>query len=973
MPTLQISLLGPLQVRLSGVPAHLRTDAMRVLLAYLARHEGVPQRRDRLADLLSPDRPNPAALTYLRNRLTLLRKALKDDEAVPPWFMVDRKQIMLRTGDDVLVDLSRFEQLLARVEAHAHRQLAGCPHCLTLLQEAVALVRGEMMAGLNFPSEPWELWLLTQREYVNQRALEAMTWLREALLTRGDWEGALAIAQRQLQIEPWLEAAHRAAMQARFQLGDRNGALAQFEQCKARLWDELGVEPDPESEQLRQALFDQQPLRSDTDKKEPWPTPIGPFFGREREQAHLLQTLVDPAHRLVTIVGAGGIGKTRLALEVGRQLRMSFPDGVYFVPLDAVKGGAEQIKIAIGEAAGLAQADQQLTGEQVLSILRDKAMLLILDNCEMVLDELAFLPDWLKRAPQLALLTTSREALAFHAESLLILTGLPTGEAALNAAEAMFEARGQAARADFALSEATLPQVRQICRLVDGSPLAIALAAAWVRRRSLTQIIDSIGESLDFLSSRMRDVDPRHRSMRAAFETSWQLLDGQEQAVLAALSIFPTPFSATAALAIAGASLADLDTLCDKSLLQQESEAERYQMHSLLRQFTAEKLGARAPDVAQRFVDYFHRFAAANQQSYGPLQAEWRNLLAAITLAHRRAEWATVLSFVRLLDKPWFRQIRFNDMRIGLTMAVAAATALDDRPALAQSLLRLGEVEMEQSDYQAAERCLNDALNHFLHLEDGLGIAQSQYALSRIKLEQAHDEEAVRLSQESMRLFEEAGDGLGVARNLNLLALCCIKQRRDFATAQRHLEEAAALQRALPLTSSYVETLRHLARVQSMAGDTERAAQRLAEAAQVAQKLGNLGEEGAVLYERLLLAKEQAQWEAALAFGGTALERFRALGSLRWEALIKTQLGLLHQQRGDPHAALALVNEGLELFDALGDRYEQSYSLYYASILYDALGQAERGAAAKGRARQLAAALGDPLLIARLAEGDGAL
>lgn len=109
MPTLQISLLGPLQVRLSGVPAHFRTDAMRVLLAYLARHEGVPQRRDRLADLLSPDRPNPAALTYLRNRLTLLRKALKDDEAVPPWFMVDRKQIMLRTGDDVLVDLSRDE------------------------------------------------------------------------------------------------------------------------------------------------------------------------------------------------------------------------------------------------------------------------------------------------------------------------------------------------------------------------------------------------------------------------------------------------------------------------------------------------------------------------------------------------------------------------------------------------------------------------------------------------------------------------------------------------------------------------------------------------------------------------------------------------------------------------------------------------------------------------------------------------
>lgn len=286
------------------------------------------------------------------------------------------------------------------------------------------------------------------------------------------------------------------------------------------------------------------------------PPPTDRFFGRAAELTQLLDRLVDPAYRLVTLVGAGGIGKTRLAVEVGRQLLLSFPDGVWFVGLDGVRDDTAAIQIAIGAAACLEVDGKQLTGEQVIAILREKRLLLILDNCETVLEALEFVPLWLRRAPHVALLATSREPLNFQAESVVQVDRLPPPAAA-----ALFAERARMARDDFALSAENQAAVDLICRQVDGSPLGIALAAAWVRRRSLAQIGDAIDRSLDFLTTRLRDVDPRHRSMRAVLETSWQLLMPEHQAILAALSVFPAAFSAEAAAAVAGAALLDLDEL----------------------------------------------------------------------------------------------------------------------------------------------------------------------------------------------------------------------------------------------------------------------------------------------------------------------------------------------------------------------------------------------------------------------------
>ncbi len=981
MTNLRINLLGPLQVTVGDYPAEFRTDALRVLLAYLAARQGVPQRRDTLAALLSPNRGDRDALTYLRNRLTRLRRTLSDDAATPPWFVIDRKEIALRTGDDILIDITRFEQLLATVEGHAHRQLAGCPTCLAHLKEAVDLVRGELLAGLNFPSDTWEAWLVTEREYLQQHTLDAMTLLRDAQIERGEWAAVLDVAQRQLRLEPWLEPAHRVMMQAHHYLGDRNAALAQYEQCEQLLWDELGVEPEDETRQLRQQIFDNALVTSDgAEVCDNLPLQMTRFFGRKTEQTNLLERLVDPNYRLITLVGTGGIGKTRLAIEVGAQVRMSFPDGVWFVPLDAVKGGAgqirEQIKIAVGEAAGLSQGQEgrQLTGDQVLAILRDKRMLLIFDNCEVVLDELLFIPEWLRRAPQVAILATSREPLNLQAESVVLLDGLSTGEGEMgvggiamtegemHAAEALFAERGRMARDGFEVSAENLPLVRQICQLVDGSPLGIALAAAWVRRRSLAQIIGSIDRSLDFLRTRLHDGEPRHRSMRAVFETSWQMLEPEEQAILAALSVFPTSFSTAASAEVAGARLFDLDLLCEKSLLQQQHESERYAMHSLVRQFAAEKLAERTPEVEQAFVDTFYQFARAHRSDYLRLQPEWRNFLVAITKAHDLGAWQTVLDFVQVLDEPWFRQIRFTEMREGLAYALQAATTLQDMPALARTMLRLGEIEIEQNDYDSAETHLTQTLAHLMRLEDSLGIAHAKYFLGRIKDEQAQNGEALVLFEESKRIFEDENDLLGIAKNLNLIAVCSFKLSRSPQSSQAYLEESASLQRQLPLSSCYVETLRHLARINVLSESYAEAEEYLIEASDVSRQLNDLGEYAAVLYERLLLCKNRHQLDEAIAFGDECLANFRKLGSLRWEALIKTQLGLLHQAKEEPRRGLALLTEGLQIFQELGDFYEQAYSYYYLHKLYAELNETEESQNAKQHARKLNLELADPQL-----------
>lgn len=313
-----------------------------------------------------------------------------------------------------------------------------------------------------------------------------------------------------------------------------------------------------------------------------------PFLGRQSEVAALCRLLDEPACRLITLSGPGGIGKTRLAIEVAAQVRHQFADGVAFVPLQAV-ASAQLLASTIADALRLPLQGQAETATQLLQALHDRQLLLVLDNFEQLLDGADLLLRILRAAPEVTVLVTSREVLNLREEWLFAVTELDLpgdgagAELLQSSAVQLFVACAQRVRRDFDLAVEG-PAVAQICRLVAGMPLAIELAAAWAKSLPCAEIAAEIGRNLLFLEANLRDLPERHRSVRAAFDQSWRLLSAAEQRVFRRLAVFRGGFTPDAAIQVADATLPLLAALVDKSLIRLDSGG-RYQTHELLRQY----------------------------------------------------------------------------------------------------------------------------------------------------------------------------------------------------------------------------------------------------------------------------------------------------------------------------------------------------------------------------------------------------
>ncbi|MFQ5436211.1 MAG: hypothetical protein ACE5FD_15190, partial [Anaerolineae bacterium] len=403
------------------------------------------------------------------------------------------------------------------------------------------------------------------------------------------------------------------------------------------LGEELGVEPETATAELAGRIAAGDSVRSSLARRmHNLPAPITPYFGRQEEQAMLQQRFRDPDYRLMTLVGEGGIGKSRLSLEVAWTQREQFADGVWFVPLAGVQGPPangsgnlspaarmrlqDDIATAIAEAMGLPVGGRESPGKQLLTLLRDRQTLLLLDNFEHLLAGADLVINLLQQSPQVFVICTSREPLNYVAEWVFPLERLPLPsrslddphlsesagpfDATTSPAVQLFVDRAQRANGRFALTTENQAQVVQLCRLVAGLPLALELAAALLRRHSLPQLIKAIEHSLDTLTTRRRDIPPRHRSMRAVFAGSWALLDADEQALFAGLSVFRGGFSPAAAHRVTGAQLWQLQALQEKSLLQAHG-VDRFWLHELLRQYAAEQL-----DVSGRTTDIANRHSA---------------------------------------------------------------------------------------------------------------------------------------------------------------------------------------------------------------------------------------------------------------------------------------------------------------------------------------------------------------------------
>lgn len=838
-----------------------------LLLTYLSI-EGARDRRH-LSQLFWPGAAEP--MTSLRVALSQIRRSAPEAVAAA------NVRLEARIETDASLMLREFER-----GAYA---------------PVVKLYLGPFLDGFYLRACGVELedWVYATRELLADRVREALLRLAETQARAGDFAAASDGAEAAHGLpgagEPAPETIRRIYL---LSLAGHGPRAAEIE----RLAREYGMETGLTSSAARDRLtsrgahgWEKLATRSEL------PTPTTSFVGRDLELVELSRLLSEPGTRLVTITGPGGVGKSRLALQAahGESQAGSFGDGVFFVPLEALADPA-LIAATIAEAVGVALPDVGDPCRSSARSLGDRNMLLVLDNYEHLMAGTGFVLEMVAHGSDLKVLVTSRERLGLEAEQLFVLGGLPLphdgvtlGEARYLDAVQLFLHRAKRVDQDFSLSEETLPGILAICRSLEGTPLAIELAAAWTRMMPVGQIAAEIERSLDIVASTGRCVRQRHRSLRATFDHSWTLLAAEEQDALRKLSVFVGGFSREAAARVAYASIPRLAALVDKSLLR-TLESGRYDRHPLLYEYTQEKLAERPEEWAAtraRHANYFVVLAEeAEAQHQGPhqimgldrLEREQENLRAALewTLGGGDPELGRRLAAA--LYHFWYYRSRLQEGERWLARALeVGATGADPDPLRPKLLSAAGALASERGDV----------------------------------------ERAVALFQERLALSRAQGDRLGQAAALNSLGVVAWG-RREHARARTLMEASLRLRRELGRQELVGVSLNNLGLVALVEGRLEEARSRLEESLVLARGIGDDMGIAMALANLGAVALEALDAEDADAYLSDALPRYRALGDVTAVAQCLEGFAAVAGLRHLPEVAARLAGAAEVLREEIG-------------------------------------------------------
>ncbi|MCI0397212.1 MAG: tetratricopeptide repeat protein [Chloroflexi bacterium] len=732
------------------------------------------------------------------------------------------------------------------------------------------------------------------------------------------------------------------------------------------------------------------------------PAQTTPFIGREDELAAIARRLDDPDCRLVTLVGPGGIGKTRLALQVAGEKQVGYPHGVHFVSLASLNS-ADLLVSTIANAIHFTFFSGKTPTEQLLSYLREKDMLLIMDNFEHLIEGIDLLVEILENAPNTKLLVTSRERLNLRGEWVFEVKGMPFPGKSQNgrgtarsledlshySAIRLFVQSARRARADFALVEEDVPHVTRICQLVEGIPLGIELAAAWVRLLPCAEIAREIEQNYDFLAVSWRDIPERHRSLQAVFEYSWNLLSAGERQATSKLSVFHGGFRRDAAAYVAGASLFALSTLVDKSFLHWTPGAtageanNRYEMHELLRLFAEEKLNegpgrslnghfiSQEKEAAQnRHCDYFAGFL--QQQSAGLKSDRQRETLDAINeeLENVRIAWRwavqqnnlqairhsmeTLFTFYDV--RSWAREGEetFSAAAAGVRalyeaengLAIPGPAASNDELAalLGQLRARQGRFYHRLGDYVGAREILADCLETFQKLALPEEIIFTLNQLGQIAYRMGEYPEADRLCQESLTLCRELDDRWGMVSALETMGHVA-EESGKYTEARQFCQEGLEISRQIGDRRGTATFLNGLGYVLWRLGDYDEAWRLCQESLAIYREIGDRRGIALALKNVGNVAYNIERYSEASEYYLEGLALCREIGYQWGIGAFLNNLGNMAWELGDHNEARQLCLESLEIWRRTGNLWGMAGTLDTLGNVVEEMGNANEARA----------------------------
>lgn len=811
----------------------VRTRSVEWLLSLLVLRNGRAVNRSWLAGTLWPESAESQALQNLRHDLVSLRKALGSERAR---IQSPTRDTLAFNLEGVEVDIQRFDQAIQKGDEDS-------------LRSAAAAYRGLLLEGCQ------EEWVFLEREYRQQECLIALETLSEKAEQRGDFSEALAFLRRAEGLDNLRASTQRRLMRVLAASGDKPAALLSYRDYRFRLRHEMNVEPDEDTTRLFQHIrtvgkagsekppgesrkieIVSPPLNSQSLPPSSLPHPLTTLIGREEAVREVVRRVT--SSRLVTLVGTGGVGKTRLCIQVASEAADNFLNGAVFVALATLADPARLLDF-LSSTLGMREEgslEEEALLYALVGWLSTQSVLLVLDNCEHLIEATAALcQTLLERCPHLHILATSRQRLGLTGEAVWRVPSLsspepdqlPLHEESSVAyvlqypAVQLFVERAEMARCGFRLAgEREAQEVARICQRLDGIPLAIELAAARAGLLTPGQIADRLEDRFRLLAGGSRGVLPRHQTLRALIDWSYDLLDDQESALLRCLSVFVGGWSLEAAESLfaeqplwnsASDILELLTSLADKSLVlvEEQKGSLRYRMLETVREYGQQKLqeSRQTGALRARHADYY--LALAEQAEpflekpepiwLDRLESEHDNLRAALT--YYTAQEETLEKAVRLvaaLEVFWSLRGHMSERRTWLLSLSIRQTPPTE--ARARVLAVAGWLLIAVGNPTMGKQYYVESLTIMQRLGDKRGIA---VALSGLAALESNPRESRVLAEKSLALMREVGERKGMADSLYHLGLIA-RQSGDHDQAHACWMEANALNEEMGIKGGLV-------------------------------------------------------------------------------------------------------------------------------------------------------------------------